>query len=40
MSRQPPKTGFARRVWDLSDEEVAAIFDDDDEDDDETEAGR
>ena len=38
MSRQPPKTGLARRVWDLSDEEVAAIFDDDE--DDETEAGR
>ena len=40
MSRQPPKTGIARRLWDLSDEEVAAIFDDDGDEDDETEAGR
>ena len=29
MSRQPPKTGIARRLWDLTDEEVAEIFDDD-----------
>jgi hypothetical protein len=28
MAEQPPKTGAARRLWDLSDEEVREIFDD------------
>lgn len=32
MSRQPPKTGIARRLWDLSDDEVAEIFDEHDDD--------
>jgi hypothetical protein len=30
MREQPPKNGVARRLWDLSDEEVDAIFEDDD----------
>ena len=26
MRKQPPKNGVARRLWDLSEEEVDAIF--------------
>ena len=26
MAEQPPKTGAARRLWDMSDEEVAERF--------------
>lgn len=37
MSRQPPKRGLARKVWDLTDEEVAEIFDDDEHNDDDEE---
>ena len=29
MREQPPKTGVARKVWDMSDEEIDAIFGDD-----------
>ena len=27
MREQPPKNGVARQLWDMSDEDVAAIFD-------------
>jgi hypothetical protein len=37
MSDQPPKTGVARRLWELDDDDVAAIFDDES---DETEGDR
>jgi hypothetical protein len=28
MSKQPPKTGAAREIWELDEDEVAAIFED------------
>jgi hypothetical protein len=31
MSKQPPKTGAARTIWELDEDEVAEIFDEDTE---------
>ena len=33
MSNQPPKTGAARRLWELDDDEVAELFGDETEGD-------
>ena len=32
MSDQPPKSGLARALWELGDDEVRELFDEDDED--------
>ena len=29
MREQPPKNGLARRLWDLTDDEIAELFDGD-----------